>query len=80
MLDLSTREVVGYALSTRLNAELAIVASNNATKRQQPVLNKLIFHSDIQNKLGLRVQEYMALACVNFDKKSRSTYLNKPSR
>ena len=46
MLDLSTREVVGYALSTNPNAELAIAALNNAIKRQQPVLNQLMFHSD----------------------------------
>lgn len=46
VLDLSTREVVGYALSTSPNAELAIAALNNAIKRQQPVLNQLMFHSD----------------------------------
>ena len=46
VLDLSTKEIVGYALSKSPNAELAKAALNNAIKRQQPVLNQLLFHSD----------------------------------
>lgn len=46
VLDLSTKEIVGYALSTSPNADLAMAALNNAIKRQQPALNKLMFHSD----------------------------------
>ena len=46
VLDLSTKEIVGYALSKSPNAELAKAALNNAIKRQHPVLNELLFHSD----------------------------------
>lgn len=46
VLDLSTREIVGYALSTTPNAELAKLALDNAIKRQQPDTHQLMFHSD----------------------------------
>ncbi len=46
VLDLSTKEIVGYALSTKPNAELTKTALNNAIKRQAPNTHKLMFHSD----------------------------------
>lgn len=46
ILDLSSREIVGYSLSTTPNAQLAKDALDNAIKREQPNTNKLMFHSD----------------------------------
>lgn len=46
VLDLSTKEIVGYALSTTPNAQLAKNALDNAIDRQQPDTRKLMFHSD----------------------------------
>jgi transposase InsO family protein len=45
VLDLSTREIVGYALSTTPDAELAKKALSNAISLMQPT-GDLIFHSD----------------------------------
>jgi putative transposase len=46
VLELSTREVVGYATSKSPNAALAKQALMNAIKRQRPDTTGLIFHSD----------------------------------
>ncbi|MDF1587914.1 MAG: IS3 family transposase, partial [Gammaproteobacteria bacterium] len=46
VLDLATKEVVGWAMSTSPNAELAKAALSHAIQRQQPDLTKLLFHSD----------------------------------
>ena len=46
VLDLSTKEIVGYAMSQSPNAKLAKDALTNAIKRQQPNTNLLMFHSD----------------------------------
>jgi len=46
VLDLATKEVVGYSLSTTPNARLAKDALDNAIKHQQPNTYKLMFHSD----------------------------------
>lgn len=46
VLDLGTKEVVGYALSRLPNAELAITALNKAIQRQRPNTAQLMFHSD----------------------------------
>jgi len=46
VLDLGTREIVGWALSKSPDAELAKAALNNAIKRKKPNTNKLLFHSD----------------------------------
>ena len=46
VLDLSSKEVVGYALSQSPNAKLAKDALSNAIARQSPVTSKLMFHSD----------------------------------
>jgi transposase InsO family protein len=46
VLDLATKEIVGYSLSTTPNARLAKDAIDNAIKRQQPNTGKLMFHSD----------------------------------
>ncbi len=46
VLDLSTKEIVGYAMSQSPNAQLAKDAIMNAIKREQPNTNLLMFHSD----------------------------------
>jgi transposase InsO family protein len=46
VLDLATKEIVGYALSVKPNAALAIAALDHAIQRQQPTLKGLMFHSD----------------------------------
>ena len=46
VLDLGTKEIVGYALSSKANAKLAVEALDNAIARQRPDLSKLMFHSD----------------------------------
>jgi transposase InsO family protein len=46
LLDLATKEIVGYSLSTTPNARLAKEVLDNAIKRQQPNTEKLMYHSD----------------------------------
>ncbi len=46
VLDLSTKEIVGYAMSQSPNAQLAKDALMNAIKREKPNTNLLMFHSD----------------------------------
>lgn len=46
VLDLKSKEVVGYAMSQSPNAALAKKALLNAIKRQQPDTKRLMFHSD----------------------------------
>jgi len=46
VLDLTTKEVVGFALSKSPNAQLAKEALNNAISKQHPDTTKLLFHSD----------------------------------
>jgi len=46
VLDLSTKEIVGYALSQSPKAQLVKEAVMNAINRQQPKTNLVIFHSD----------------------------------
>ncbi len=46
VLDLATKEIVGWAMSKSPNAELAKVALSHAIRRQQPDTAKLMFHSD----------------------------------
>ena len=46
VLDLGSREIVGYALSQTPDAQLARQALMNAIKRQQPNTHQLMFHSD----------------------------------
>ena len=46
VLDLGSREIVGWALSQHPNAALAKQALTNAIQKHQPVLNCLQFHSD----------------------------------
>ena len=46
VLDLSTREIVGWSLSKHPNAKLAKSALTNAINRKQPDTYKLLFHSD----------------------------------
>lgn len=46
VMDLGSKEIVGFALSQSPNAKLALAALSNAIKRQQPNTNQLMFHSD----------------------------------
>ena len=46
VLDLGSREIVGWALSQSPDAALAKEALHNAIKKQQPETGKLQFHSD----------------------------------
>ena len=46
VLDLATKEIVGWAMSKRPNAELAKVALSHAIRRQKPDTSNLMFHSD----------------------------------
>lgn len=46
VLDLATKEVVGFALSKSPNAQLVKDALNHAIHRQQPDTTTLLFHSD----------------------------------
>ena len=54
VLDLATKEIVGYALSTSQDAALKKTALDDAIQRQQPNTAKLIFHSDqgVQSRRG----------------------------
>ncbi|SMN00356.1 Mobile element protein [uncultured Candidatus Thioglobus sp.] len=46
VVDLSSKQVVGWALSKQPNAQLARDALQNAVARHQPNTNALMFHSD----------------------------------
>lgn len=46
VLDLATKEIIGYALSTKPDSKLVKEALNNAIKRQLPDTTSLMFHSD----------------------------------
>ena len=46
VLDLASKEVVGWAMSRSPNAELAKAALSYAIRKQQPNPGKLLFHSD----------------------------------
>jgi len=46
VLDLATKEIVGWALSQSPNAELAKAALSHAIRRKRPDTKKLQFHSD----------------------------------
>ena len=46
VLDLGSKEVVGWAMSQQPNAELAKKALTDAIKKQQPDTTQLLFHSD----------------------------------
>jgi putative transposase len=62
VLDLSTREIVGYALSTTPDAQLAKDALSNAIKMAQPSTKNLMFHSDQGVQYGANLfKDYLAL-------------------
>lgn len=46
VLDLGTKEIVGWALSKHPNTKLVIAALDNAIKRKKPDLSKLLHHTD----------------------------------
>ena len=46
VLDLGSKEIVGWAMSKHPNAALAKEALRHAVRRQQPDTSKLLFHSD----------------------------------
>ena len=55
VLDLGSKEIIGWSMSTHPNAELALSALKNAIIKQQPDMSKLMFHSDqgVQYSSGL---------------------------
>lgn len=46
VLDLGTKEIVGWSLSKHPNTKLVIAALTNAIKRKNPNLSKLLHHTD----------------------------------
>jgi len=46
VLDLSSKQIVGYALSKKPNVQLAKDALSDALRKQNPNTRKLLFHSD----------------------------------
>ena len=46
VLDLGSKEIVGWAFSNNSNADLAKKALQHAIKMQQPITSQLMFHSD----------------------------------
>lgn len=46
VLDLSSKQIVGFALSQSPNAQLTKMALSDAISKQQPDTKKLLFHSD----------------------------------
>jgi len=46
VMDLGSKEIVGYSISQSPNAELVKEALDNAIKKQQPDTATLLFHSD----------------------------------
>lgn len=69
VLDLATKEVVGWAMPTSLNAELAKAALSDAIRRQQPDTTQLLFHSDqgVQYSAKLFIN-YLLLKWQNWKK------------
>lgn len=65
VLDLATKEIVGWTMSKTPNAELAKEALSHAIRRQRPVLNQLMFHSDqgVQYSAKLLVN-YLAILTI----------------
>ena len=53
VLDLGSREIIGYAISQTPDAQLARQALINEVKAQQPDTSRLMFHSDSNNDLTL---------------------------
>ncbi len=49
VLDLASKEIVGWAFSQQPNAELAKKAIQHAIRMQQPDTAQLMFHSDSKN-------------------------------
>ncbi|CAK7068363.1 MAG: hypothetical protein MEPRV_02543 [Providencia sp.] len=46
MLNLVSKEIIGYILSTKPDSELAKEALDNSIERQLPDTTSLMFHSD----------------------------------
>ena len=46
ILDLATRKIIGWALSTDMSAQSTSIAAWNMAIRRQPIIRELIFHSD----------------------------------
>ena len=66
VLDLGSKEIVGWALSQTPNAQLAKDALAHAIKMQKPDLSQLMFHSD-------QGVQYSAHLFVNYLKKLKIT-------
>jgi transposase InsO family protein len=68
VLDLGSREIVGYTLSQAPDAQLARQAFIQAVKIQQPKTSHLMFHSDqgVQYMANLTsVEKYDVLSRIN---------------
>ena len=65
VLDLGSREIVGYALSQAPDAKLARQALINAVKNRQPKISQLMFHSDqgVQYSAEL-FKQTLSLHCI----------------
>ena len=63
VLDLASKEIVGWAMSRSPNAELAKSALSHAIRKQQPDPSQLLFHSDqgVQYSANLFVNYLNAL-------------------
>ncbi len=63
VLDLSSKQIVGYALSTNPNSELAKNALSDAISKQHPDTKELLFHSDqgVQYSAKIYVQHLSIL-------------------
>jgi hypothetical protein len=54
VLDLASRQVVGWSLSKHPNAQLAQDAMNNAIARHKPNTSNLMFHSLLLVKVTIK--------------------------
>ena len=63
VIDLGSREIVGWAVSQRPDAKLAKAALDDAIKKQRPRFKKLMFHSDqgVQYSAGLFTRHLVRL-------------------
>ena len=61
VLDLGSREIVGWSLSQSPDAALAKEALKNAIKKQPPATHQLQFHSD----QGVQYSAYKFVSCLN---------------
>jgi hypothetical protein len=71
VMDLSTKEIVGYTLSQTPNAQLAAEALDNAIKCKQPDTQGLLFHSDQGVQYSASLLNTVATMYSAFNEKER---------